>query len=672
MGLKLAMMFRDGCVLQREKPCAIWGEAAPYCKLSVELQGQTRAAEADAQGKWKVIFEGLRASRDEVLAVKCLSSESGSAERASAKELTKGLASEPAHNDKAEEYIRISVAIGEVWILGGQSNMEFQMRYDHDLGEELESLREAALREKSQSAVGGTQAISQMAGSNLNLISDGESYPDIRFFAYPQVTYEGQMEDYDYPMSGKWLMLTEENLEYFGAVGYYFAKHIAGASEDNGDAGKLTGDSRAVSGNAAIAHNEDNPENRGIIGLVACNWGGTPACAWMDEEHVMKHGRVWREEYEQALKDLGVGLESDYLLHKEWCPTCTEREGNTESGQLLADMCIKSSEKPVERVLAARRKYEQTYRSSDSANRSNPFKDDAIMYPTTREQQLKMMEHAPTVDPYLAQVCDSLGPFHPYRPSGLYHTMLEKVAPYAARGVLWYQGESDSCHAEIYEEVFSDLIENWRQLWEDELPFFCVQLAPFGRWFDCVGDRYAEVRMAQQRTADHMDGVYLAGIADVGDEVDIHPKRKRPVGERLAMLAEKYIYGRDVEADAPRCNGVVVLRGNAPRCNGAEATCIDAPQSDGAEVFALLFSHAEGGLVVHGDVGREFGLYDSASGRLLPEEEYQMAIDGDRIKITTHEKRCRVEYCMTNYYEGNLFNQAGLPVFPFVVELKSL
>ena len=669
MNLKLAMMFQDGCILQREKLCTIWGEAAPYSEVTVELQGQTRMAQADEQGKWSVVLEGLAASQDEVLFVKSLRSNSVKPVKELAEEPTKyrmeskkesvikptDSAEKEKNNEEAEACMDLHVAIGEVWILGGQSNMEFQMRYDYDIEAELESLGD----ENSQV---NPQPDSNNSYSGLSK----ETHPDIRFFAYPQVSYVGQMEDYDYPMSGKWLMLTKENLEYFGAVGYYFARHIAGT-----EAGEVR--LSATGGNSASGETSGEKHSEEIsIGLLACNWGGTPACAWMDEEHVMKHGRVWREEYEQSVRNLGVGLNDDYLIHKEWSPFYIgdEADGcesigdgagvsgckgnNGENAQGSTYISDGSNAEAVRQVTEARRKYEQTYRSSDSANRGNPFKDDAVMYPTTWEQQLEMMKNAPVIDPYLQQVCDALGPFHPYRPSGLYHTMLEKVAPYTARGVLWYQGESDSCHADIYEEVFSDMIENWRQLWKDELPFFCVQIAPFDRWFECRGIGYPQVRLAQQRTADHMDGVYLACIADVGDETDIHPKRKRPVGERLALLAEKYIYGKYVEADAPRCNGV---------------------EEQGNGKFALLFSNTQGGLIVHGDVNKELKIYDKATSKQMEKEAYQITVDNDRILVTLKDAgerkgTYRIAYCMTDYYEGNLFNQAGLPVFPFEVEME--
>ena len=91
------------------------------------------------------------------------------------------------------------------------------------------------------------------------------------------------------------------------------------------------------------------------------------------------------------------------------------------------------------------------------------------------------------------------GPYHERRPGGLYHTMVEKLAPFAMRGVIWYQGESDGdSHAKEYETVFSLLIQNWRELWNEEFPFLYVQLAPLREWMT-AGGAYHIVCAAQDR-----------------------------------------------------------------------------------------------------------------------------------------------------------------------------
>ena len=116
-----------------------------------------------------------------------------------------------------------------------------------------------------------------------------------------------------------------------------------------------------------------------------------------------------------------------------------------------------------------------------------------MMYGQTwEEQQTWMKMHQG--DPVLP-----IGPYHHYRPCGLYDRMLKKVAPFPVKGILWYQGESDEVHADLYALLMEKLIQCFRDAWMDEqLPFLYVQLAPFERWLECRGDRYPQVRACQE------------------------------------------------------------------------------------------------------------------------------------------------------------------------------
>ena len=165
------------------------------------------------------------------------------------------------------------------------------------------------------------------------------------------------------------------------------------------------------------------------------------------------------------------------------------------------------------------------------------------------------------IDP--AAAAPPMGPKHFCRPGGLYESMVKAVAPYGIRGVIWYQGESDGdAHPETYETLFPALIADWRRLWGRELPFLFVQLAPFERWMQCTGERYGIVRAAQQHTADTVPGTAMAVTTDVGMQYDIHPKKKQPLGRRLALLAENKVYGeKDVLCEAPALTGLTVADG---------------------------------------------------------------------------------------------------------------
>ena len=118
-----------------------------------------------------------------------------------------------------------------------------------------------------------------------------------------------------------------------------------------------------------------------------------------------------------------------------------------------------------------------------------------------------------------------MGPFCERRPAGLYRSMVCQVAPYGARGVLWYQGEADDERAELYHRIFPALIRSWRDLWGEELPFLFVQLAPFERWMACRGDRYPEVRSAQQWVADNVPNTAMAVITDCGSRWTSTPRK---------------------------------------------------------------------------------------------------------------------------------------------------
>src|SRR6185437_12845982 len=125
-----------------------------------------------------------------------------------------------------------------------------------------------------------------------------------------------------------------------------------------------------------------------------------------------------------------------------------------------------------------------------------------------------------------------MGPFNWRRPSGLYRGMILPLAPYAMRGVIWYQGERNTPRALQYRTLFPALIADWRQTWgQGDFPFLFVQLAPFGTPPREPRDSgWAELREAQWLTSQTVPRTAMAVITDVGDPKDIHPKRKQPVG----------------------------------------------------------------------------------------------------------------------------------------------
>jgi sialate O-acetylesterase len=156
-------------------------------------------------------------------------------------------------------------------------------------------------------------------------------------------------------------------------------------------------------------------------------------------------------------------------------------------------------------------------------------------------------------------------PGMPWRPTELYNGMIAPLIPYAIKGAIWYQGESNAGRAHQYRTLFADMIRNWRADWDQgDFPFLLVQLAPFMAIKEQPGEStWAELREAQALATKKLPKVGMAVITDVGDEKDIHPKKKEPVGARLALAAQKIAYGQDIVYSGPTYKAMKVKDGKA-------------------------------------------------------------------------------------------------------------
>ena len=123
--------------------------------------------------------------------------------------------------------------------------------------------------------------------------------------------------------------------------------------------------------------------------------------------------------------------------------------------------------------------------------------------------------------------------------------MIAPLQPYAIAGAIWYQGESNARRAAEYQKLFPAMIQNWRQAWgQGEFPFFFVQIAPHQ-------GMNPEIREAQLLSWQRVPRTAMAVITDIGDEKDIHPTKKEPVGARLALAARAIAYGEKIEYSGP-------------------------------------------------------------------------------------------------------------------------
>jgi sialate O-acetylesterase len=219
-------------------------------------------------------------------------------------------------------------------------------------------------------------------------------------------------------------------------------------------------------------------------------------------------------------------------------------------------------------------------------------------------------------------------------PSALHNGMIAPLQPFAIRGAVWYQGESNSGQAAAYEKLLPAMIADWRKVWGNELPFLFVQLAPHQ-------SIHPSFREAQHRIWQNTPRTAMVVTTDVGDARNIHPTRKRPVGERLALAARALSYGEKIESSGPVFKDMRIEGGRA----------------------VVSFGHLGSGLIAKGDVLTGFSIA-GADGKFLPAEA---VIDGSTVVVTSARiaKPVSVRFGWAQVPEVNLFSREGLPAAPF-------
>ena len=230
------------------------------------------------------------------------------------------------------------------------------------------------------------------------------------------------------------------------------------------------------------------------------------------------------------------------------------------------------------------------------------------------------------------------GPGHQNTPAGLYNGMIAPLTPYAIRGAIWYQGESDADERRAwrYRRMFGAMIQDWRNHWgEGDFPFYYVQLANY------KSNIYWPVLRESQTETLRLNNTGMAVIIDIGESRDIHPKNKQDVGLRLALIARAQTYHQAVEYSGP------MFRTAAPE-NGAirvYMTHADGMQARGGGAIA--------GLEVAG-----------ADGKFV---EAQATVDGNTLLVSSAQVAApvAVRYAWADDPVCNLVNQAGLPASPF-------
>lgn len=236
------------------------------------------------------------------------------------------------------------------------------------------------------------------------------------------------------------------------------------------------------------------------------------------------------------------------------------------------------------------------------------------------------------------------------QPAALYNGMLAPFTNHTLKGFVWYQGESNTDRPKEYEELLPALIQDWRNKW-GELPFLYAQLPNFMEVkFQPSESQWAELREAQ-RKALRVPNTGMAVAIDLGEWNDIHPGNKKPIGDRLALAAQKLAYHDNaVVSSGPLYASAAV--------NGNKAT--------------LTFDHLGSGLVaIDGEALKQFAISGEDKEFVWAEariEGNQVVVWSDRISQPVY-----VRYAWADNPEGaNLSNKEGLPASPFEAQVSGL
>lgn len=240
-------------------------------------------------------------------------------------------------------------------------------------------------------------------------------------------------------------------------------------------------------------------------------------------------------------------------------------------------------------------------------------------------------------------------PNAPWRPTELYNGMIAPLIPYAIKGAIWYQGESNAPRHQQYRTLYPDMISNWRKDWgQGDFTFIGVQLAPFdpGHTMEQITaapmeSNWAALREAQVYATEVLPKTGIAVITDVGEQRDIHPTKKEAVGARLALQAEKIAYGKKNVASGPTFKSMSV-KGNEAVLTFDNVGGGLEPQSGELTGFAIA---GEDGKFVWG----------------------KARVDGKKVVVSNPqvEKPVAVRFGWADYPVVNLKNKEGLPASPF-------
>ena len=628
----LHAMFGHHVVLQRDRPIPVWGQASPREEVTVTLSDSTRTVRADASGRWSLQMPELPAGGPYTLTARTASS-----------------------LQNVDD-----VLVGDVWLCSGQSNMEWPVRLSLDSRAEINA-----------------------SGNN-----------SIRHVRIPRASSIEPRAGFETPL--EWKSASPETTGDFSAVCYFFARELAknvNASVPQGLVVSAWGGSKIepwMSADAirklggyedalAIAEQYRGKETQaaGLWGEVWKKWWLSQAVTgksqpwsaaardeapwrpapaeltpwenWGVPELSSFNGMVWfrarvtlsaAQAKQAATLSLGQIDEVDLTFVNGRAvgssPCCGERTYKLPAGAL----------KPGANLIVVNAL--DTYASGGmygpAEKRVLKFADGASVPLAGWEYQIAPASLSP--------------PRAPWEPTAgvatLYNGMIAPLGGFGLRGVLWYQGESNSSvpEGQRYQAQLSGLMADWRRQFAAPLPFLVVQLANHGPLAKTpVNSGWALTREAQRRAVAADAHAALVVTTDIGNRDDVHPTNKQEVGRRLARAARHVVYGEKLSAS-----------GAQPKSARLSGAGVEVTLADFDGRLQVIGSRDPSGFELCGVAQESCRFVRAALG------------EGGTVRLedAAAASATRVRFCWADSPLCNLYDTEGLPVGPFEIAVDGV
>ena len=614
--LKLPALIGDHMVLQKGNP-TVWGWADPGAIVTVALGHNAKTAKADDQGKWKVALNLPKAGGPYELTV-----------------------------SSAGESVTVQdVLIGEVWVGSGQSNMEFAMKTSSDADTEIPAAK----------------------------------FPKIRLFTVERVSSLTPLED----VNGSWKICSPDTVGDFSAVLYHFGKDLQ-KSLKKVPMGLILD---AWSGSGAEAWTPHETLEKDPVFTDLLN-------QWDHNDQQMKTWTtgdafdLWISDVVFIPKDPkaspvtvtakpGPGsVGGNWTTSaKPGCQASVTVESGAYSGKpavhfsgfmkgggwggLTANLSFQNQPldlrpyQSIEFFLKGTGQYKVTLGQASITDYDYYGTHDSFNAPASwTKMQINVADlkqggwgspkaftpEAVTTLNFPVQVA-----FWPDIVAAAYNGMIAPITPCSIRGVLWYQGESNTGRASQYRQLLTHMIESWRQAWGQKFPFIIIQLPNFMAVQDNPSESgWADLREAQLEVSKTVPQTGLVTTIDLGEENNIHPKDKTDVGHRAALVALGTVYHRGGINGGPSFVSAKVKGGK----------------------MTLKFANAGRGLNAKGGAPlKGFALAGD-------DQKYYWAdakIQGDTVVVSSAQvpDPKMVRYAWADNPVCNLYNSVGLPATPF-------